>query len=117
LSFTEKHVGAAVPHPPGGAQLRQPWPAAPARPSCVILSGTIPFACEWDGEVEGPLAVPQCWRCSMKLEKCWPASVARDEKLVGVLRLRDGFALRSRHSAQDDKALAQDDKALNDTGN
>ena len=26
-------------------------------------------------------------------------------EVVGVLRLRDDFALRSRHSAQDDKAL------------
>jgi len=40
------------------------------------------------------------------LENARSSTYARErEALIGVLRLRDGFAMRSRHSAQDDGAF------------
>lgn len=70
----------------------------------VILSAGSPFAREWTGGVEGPLAAHERLEVRDGFMKFRGESV----KQVGVLRLRGCFATRSGHSAQDDKV--QDDK-------
>ena len=71
--------------------------------SRVILSEGGPFAREWTGGVEGPLTSRRAgWRMGTD-----SGEVAQGEFIeqVEVLRLRDCFALRSNHSAQDDRVV------------
>ena len=70
----------------------------------VILSAAIPFACEWNGGVEGPLEA----RERLGVEDLFIKLHGDGAKQVGVLRLRGCFAARSSHFAQDDRV--QDDK-------
>lgn len=70
----------------------------------VSPSAAIPFAREWNGGVEGPLATHERSEVRDRLMKFRGESA----KQVVVLRLRGCFAARSGHSTQDDKV--QDDK-------
>jgi hypothetical protein len=64
----------------------------------VILSAARPFACEWTGGVEGPLAAPE----RPEIEEFFVKFHGESAKQIGVLRLRGCFAARSSHFAQDD---------------
>ncbi len=76
----------------------------PAKTGNVILSATNPFACEWIGGVEGPLAAHE----RQEIADFFIKLRGESARQVGVLRLRGCFAARSGHSAQDDSV--QDDQ-------
>src|SRR4029077_8311927 len=64
----------------------------------VILSRNWSIRCEWAGEVEGPLSARRDFVAPDQ------ATIApTPKKGIGVLRLRSGFATRSRRFALDDR--------------
>ena len=68
-------------------------------PSNVILSAAKPFAREWFDESKNPYNFDR-WLGEKGI--CLNQQAASGVPLIGVLRLRDCFASRSSHSAQDD---------------